>query len=107
MENKSYTKELSFSNRDGKTSLNFNNYDYWESLEDILEILNKFYNVNVIEELEGPDSRILKIQINGNDYSLQYDSYGSFLKSNFSLEDEFLKKIKIDFENSDGAFFDK
>ena len=93
-------KELSFSKRGGNLTLNFNNYDYWESLDDILIILKDIYNVEVIEELDGPDSRIFFIKINEISYSLQYDSYGAFLKSDSILGDDFLKEIQMSFPSS-------
>ena len=94
MDNKNLNNELSLSKIGEKTILNFNMYDFWEGLDDILKLLEEYYYVNIIEELEGPDARIIKIQINEIDYSLQYDSYGAFLKSNSITGDEFLKKIK-------------
>lgn len=94
MKNEKLNNKLSFSKIEGKMILNFNSYDFWEGLDDILELLRKKYDVIVNEELEGPDVRIFEIHINGTDYSLQYDSYGAFLKSNSLEGEEFLKVIK-------------
>lgn len=71
--------------------ISFNNYEYWEGVDEILTILKNNFNVIVIEDLEGPDSRIIKFNIDDNIYLLQYDSYGTILKPNTSKAVEFMK----------------
>lgn len=91
--------KYSLSKRGGDLCLDFNQYDYWESLEELVEIVKDRFDVQVLEEIEGPSSRVLKLEVNNEVLSLQYDSYGSFLRSLSRDTDSLLQEIKSHFEN--------
>ena len=86
-------KNYSFSTVGKRLCLNFNEYNYWESIEDIIQIVKQNYNIKITDFIDGPDSRICKLKINNYNYSLIYNSYGSYLKSLDEIGDAFLYEI--------------
>ena len=87
--------------KDDNISLDFHNYNYWESVDEIPSLLGKIYNVEIIRELDGPATRYKELKIEENDFTLHYTSYGSFMSSTDESSKEFLKKIKLDLERLD------
>ncbi len=85
----------------GCLSLDFHDYDYWESVEEILELLKCTFNVKLIKELDGPATRYRKIEIEDIFLNLHYTSYGSFLDAEDKRGNELLRKIKTMLEKTD------
>jgi len=92
--------DYTFSKAKGEhLSLDFHDYDYWESVDDILVLLKQLYDVKILKELDGPATRYRKIEVDGNVLTLHYTSYGSFMSSEDKNGDDFLRKIKVEFES--------
>ena len=82
----------------GHLSLDFLDFDYWESVDDILGLLDDFFEVTLVKELDGPATRYRKIEIENSLLDLYYTSYGTFINAEDEKGNKVLKMIKDKFE---------
>jgi hypothetical protein len=61
--------------------IDFDTLESWDDFENIIEILKKSYDLKVTNKLDGPESRIWDIELDGLLYSLHNNPYGNYLKA--------------------------
>lgn len=70
----------------------FSKLNDYDDLEIIYDELNKYFNINILKKLDGPDMRIWDIEIDSKQLQLYNDPYGNYLITSI-LNETFLKQI--------------
>ena len=65
----------------------------WDDFETIIDTLGKAYDVQVIDRIEGPESRIRDITLDALPFSLHNNPYGNSLKAKDAASIQYLKEI--------------
>jgi hypothetical protein len=72
----------------------FNEYEDYESLEQIADILVKHLNVSIKKKTDGPDSRIWNLLIGQQEILLiNNDPYGNFLRAETDEQKTLLREM--------------
>lgn len=92
---------VNINQNNGISILDFCDLESWESFDEIISILKSKYDVQIVEENDGPESRVWFINIDGYSFSLHNNPYGNYLKPRNAASDEYLNrilpKLSIDF----------
>jgi len=92
---------ISVRESDNDLFVDFNDHEDYDSFDDIISLLKKYFTIQVLEQLDGPESRVWKMLIENVPISLHNNPYGNFLKATTQESKEKLRsllpKIKIYF----------
>ena len=88
--------ELTIRKEKNISIIDFNLLEDWESFEIIIDKLKSFFHANVIEEIDGPESRIRFMRIKNAEFILINNPYGNYLKATAIDGMEALKLIYND-----------
>jgi hypothetical protein len=78
-------------NTDDNFIVDFDTLEGWDDFEKIIEILKRSYDVKIINKIDGPESRLWDIQLDGFLYTLHNNPYGNYLKANNIKAIQYLK----------------
>jgi hypothetical protein len=71
--------------------IDFDTLESWDDFETIMDILRKSYDVKVINQIDGPDSRVWDIKLDNFLFSLHNNPYGNYLKAKEPSSIQYLK----------------
>lgn len=82
--------------------IDFCDIENWDGFDEIILKLKKEFNAIVIEKIDGPESRIWFLDIDGIRLSLHNNPYGNYLKANSPESISYLRdkidKFRVVFE---------
>lgn len=76
--------------------IHFNELEDWDSFETILEILCKYFSAQILKRVDGPESKIVAITIEGNDMELVNNPYGNYLRASSDSAKNILRLVNDD-----------
>jgi hypothetical protein len=86
---------------DAKYIIDFCDEEDWDGFDNIIIKLKKEFDAKVLEKIDGPESRIWYLEIEGFHLSLHNNPYGNYLKADSSESIRYLKdtieKFKVVF----------
>lgn len=77
----------------GTEVLDFIDLEDWEDFDKIFDILKKKFTIELVEQIDGPESRVWIMTIDGLDFSLHNNPYGNYLKPRGKESESFLQKM--------------
>lgn len=86
-------KEITLREEDNALMADFKVLENWDSFDEIISLLKSRYRVEIEAQLDGPDSRVWMIKINGVSISLHNNPYGNFLKGRSGESKELIRQI--------------
>ena len=76
--------------------MHFYTQEDWDSFEDLINTLNKFFKANVTKRVDGPESKFVIIKIDDSELTLINNPYGNSLKAETDDSKKVLQKIYED-----------
>ena len=74
----------------------FHMQEDWDSFEDILSTLMRFFKAHLIKRMDGAESKFVIIKINETELTLINNPYGNSLKAETDESQEILKRVYED-----------
>jgi hypothetical protein len=68
----------------------------WDSFEELIDTLSRFFKANVTKRVDGPESKFVVIKIDNSELTLINNPYGNSLKAETDDSKEILQNIYED-----------
>ena len=76
----------------GFPEIEFETLNSWNSFDDIISILSSKTPIQIIERIDGPESRICTFSLNGYMFVLTNNPYGNSIRSKEENQDELINE---------------
>lgn len=84
---------IAVTQKDNFTVIDFSTLEDWNSFDKILSLLKEHFDAKIVEQIEGPESRVCFINIHDHIFSLHNNPYGNYLKPRNSASNKLIQEL--------------